>query len=73
MEAIVEHGGEIFRNAAHAARSNRFDPSLFDGFEYSARLLAARRQLAMNRRVMAGEPQRDRVGMTANDCRLAFV
>jgi hypothetical protein len=73
MEAVVEHGGEIFCNAAHAARSNRFDPGLFDGFKYRARLLAARRQLAMHRRVMAGEPQRDRVGMAANDCGLALV
>src|SRR5262249_10814096 len=60
-------------NAAHAARSNCFDPSLFDGFEYGARLLATGRQLAMYRWVMAGEPQRDRVGMAANDCSLALV
>jgi hypothetical protein len=73
MEAVVEHGGEIFRDPAHATRANRFDPCLFDGFEYGARLLAAGRQLAMHRRVMAGEPQRDRVGMTANDCSLALV
>jgi hypothetical protein len=73
MEAVVEHGGEIFRDAAHAARSNCFDPGLFDGFKYGARLLAPRRQLAMDRRIMAGEPQRDRVGMAAYDCRLAFV
>src|SRR5262249_23149424 len=51
----------------------RFDPGLFDGFEHGARLLAARRQFAMDRRIMAGEPQRDRVGVAANDCSLAFV
>src|SRR5262249_58153473 len=73
METVVEHCGEIFRNATHAARTNRFDPGLFDGFEHGARLLAARRQFAMDRRIMAGEPQRDRVGVAANDCSLAFV
>ena len=52
------HTDEVFfRDTAHAASSNCLNASLFDRFEHSARLLAARRQLSMHRRVMAGEPQ----------------
>ena len=73
METIVEHGGEIFGNAAHAASADRFDPGLFDGFEHGARLLAAGRELAMDAGIMAGEPQCDRIGMPANNRGLALV
>ena len=73
MKAVVEHGGEILRHAAHAARADRLDAGLLDGLEYRARLLAAGRELAMHRRVVTGEPQRDRIGMAAHDRRLAFV
>ena len=73
METVVEHGGEILRDAAHAARADRLDPRLLDGFEHRARLLAAGHELAMHRRIVAGEPQRDRIGMAAHDRGLALV
>ena len=46
---------------------------LLDGFEHRARLLAAGRELAMHGRIVAGEPQRDRIGMAAHDRGLALV
>ena len=73
MKAVVEHGGEILLHTAHAPRSDRLDAGLFDRFEYRARLLAARDELAMHGRVVTGEPQRDRVGMTAHDGRFPLV
>ena len=73
VKTVVEHGGEIFGDTAHAAGPDCLNASLFDRFEHSAGLLAARRQLTMHRRVMAGEPQGDSVGMTTNDCSLALI
>ena len=67
MEAVVDHGGEIFRDARHAARADRLDARLLDRLEHRARLLAARHQLAMHRRIVAGELERDRIGMAAHD------
>ena len=67
MEAVVEHGGEILRHARHAARADRLDARLLDRIEHRARLLAAGHQPAMDRRVVAGELQRDRVGVAAHD------
>ena len=72
MEAVVEHGGEIGLHAAHAARADRLDARLLDRIEHRARLLAARRELAMHRRIVTGEPQRDRIGVTAHDRGLAL-
>ena len=57
----------FFGHAAHAARADRLDAGLLDRVEHRARLLAAGHQLAMHGRVMAGEPQRDRVGVAAHD------
>ena len=65
MKTVVEHGGQILGHAAHAAGTYGFDSGLFDCFEHGARLLAARRQLPMHCRVVAGKPQRDRIGVTA--------
>ena len=73
VETVVEHGGEILGDAAHAARADRLDAGLLDGLEHRARLLAAGRQLAMHRRIVTGEPQRDRIGVAAHDRRLALV
>ncbi len=73
VKAVVEHGGEIFGDAAHAARTDRLDAGLLDGFEHGARLLAAGRQLAMHARIVTGEPQRDGIGVAAHDRRLALV
>ena len=71
VEALVEHGGEIVGDAVHAPRADRLDAGLLDGLEHRARLLAGRLQAAMHRRVVAGEPQRNRIGMAAHDRRLA--
>ena len=73
MEAVVEHGGEIPRDSAHAARADRLDAGLLDRFEHRARLLAAGHELAMHRRIVTGEPQRDRIGVAAHDRGLALV
>ncbi len=73
MKTIIEHGGEILLNTAHAPRSDRFDAGLLDCFEHRARLLSAGDELAMHRRVVTGEPQRDRVGMAAHDGRFPLV
>ena len=72
MEAVVEHGGEICRDAVHAARADRLDARLLDRIEHRARLLAARHELAMHRRIVTGEPQRDGVGVAAHDRGLAL-
>ena len=73
MKAVVEHGGEILGDAAHAARADRLDTGLFDRLEHRARLLAAGREFAMHGRIVTGEPQRNRIGMAAHDRGLAFV
>jgi hypothetical protein len=73
VKTVVEHGGQILGHAAHAAGTYGFDSGLFDCFEHGARLLAARRQLPMHCRVVAGKPQRDRIGVTANDRRFASI
>ncbi len=73
MKAVIEHGREILLDAAHATRADRFDTNLFDRFEHRTRLLTTRHELAMNRRIVAGEPQRDRVGVAAHDGRLALA
>jgi hypothetical protein len=67
MEAVVEHGGEIFCHPAHAAGADRLDAGLLDGFKHGAGLLAARRQLAMHRRIVTSETERDGIGMAAHD------
>ena len=67
VEAVVEHGREILRHAVHAAGADRLDPRLLDGVEHRARLLSARSQAAMHGRIMAGELERDRIGMAAHD------
>ena len=73
VEAIVEHGSEILGDATHAPRSDGLDARLFDRLEHGAGLGAAGHQLAMHRRVVTGEPQRDGIGVTAHDGRFAFV
>ncbi len=67
MEMIVEHRGEIFGNARHPPRAERLDPRLLDGFEHAARLRISRHQLAVHFRIVAGEFQRDRIGVAAHD------
>ena len=67
VEALVQHGGEILRDAVHAPRADRLDARLLDRLEHRARLLALRLQAAMDRRIVAGNPQRDRIGIAAHD------
>ena len=67
MEAVVEHGGEILRDAGHAARADRLDARLLDRLEHRARLLAAGHELAVHGRIVTGELERDRIGMAAHD------
>jgi hypothetical protein len=70
MKSIVEHGREVLGNARHAACADRLDAGLLDCLEYGARLLPARHELAMHHGVVAGELECDRVGVTADDCRI---
>src|SRR5262249_16954384 len=60
-------GREVLRNAGHPACADRLDASLLDRLEYSARLLPTRHKLAMHQRIMAGELERNRVGVPAYD------
>ena len=71
MEALVQHGGEILGDAVHAPRADRLDARLLDRLEHRARLLAARLQAAMHGRIVAGDSQRDRIGIAAHDRGLA--
>ena len=67
VELVVEHGGEILGDALHAPRADRLDARLLDRLEHRARLLAARHQAAMHGGVVAGDAQRDGVGVAAHD------
>ena len=69
MEFLVEHRGEVLGDAVHAPRADRLDAGLLDRLEHRARLLAGRLQAAMHRRIVAGQPQRDRIGVAAHDRR----
>ena len=51
----------------HAPRADRLDARLLDRLEHRARLLPAGHQLAMHGRIVAGELERDGVGMAAHD------
>ena len=73
VEALVQHGGQILGDAVHAPRADRLDARLLDRLEHRARLLAARLQAAMHRRIVAGNSQRNGVGMAAHDRRLALA
>lgn len=70
MEMVIEHRGEVFRNARHAARADRLDPRLLHRLEHAARLRIARHQLAMQFGVVTGDLQRDGVGMAAHHRRI---
>ena len=67
MEVVVEHGGQVLRDALHAPRADRLDARLLDRLEHRARLLPARHLPPMHRRIVAGELERDRVGVSAHD------
>ena len=67
VETVVEHGRKVLRHAGHAAGADRFDAGLLDRLEHGTRLLPARHQLAMHHRIVAGELERNGIGMTAHD------
>ncbi len=70
MEMIVEHRGEIFRNAGHPPRADRLDARLLHRLEHAAGLRISRHQLAMHFRIVTGELERDRIGVAAHDGRV---
>jgi hypothetical protein len=57
MKPVVEHRGEILRDAVHAPGADRFHARLLHGFEHSPGLLAGRLQPTMQRLVMTGKTQ----------------
>ena len=67
MVAVLEHGREVVGDARHAPRADRLDAGLLDGVEHGARCLRLRREPAMDAGVVAGEPQRHRIGVAAHD------
>ena len=67
MKAVVEHGGEIVRDAGHAARADRLDAGLLDGVEHRARGLPPGTSLRCTLGIVAGELERDGVGVAAHD------
>ncbi len=71
MKMVVEHRGQIFGDPRHPPRAKRLDPRLLDRFEHAARLRISRHQLAVHFRIMAGEFQRDRIGVAPHDGRIA--
>lgn len=73
MEMIVEHRREVLGDARHPPRAERFDARLLDRFEHAAGLRITRHQLAMHFRVVTGELQRDRVGVTAHNRGVALA
>src|SRR6476660_8502975 len=73
MEALIEHRREILRDAVHAPGADRFDARLLYRFEDRPGLLAGRLKAAMQGLIVTREAQRNRVGVAANDCRLALA
>ncbi len=67
LKAVVEHRIEIARDALHPARPDRLDARLFDGIENRARGWRLRGQPPVHINIVAGEPQRHRIGMAAQD------
>ena len=65
--AVLEHRRDVAGDAGHAARADRLDARLLDRVEDGARRLAVGREAAMHGGVVAGEPQRHRIGMAAQD------
>ncbi len=63
--ALVEHGGQVARDADHAARAQRLDARLLDGIVDRPRRLAARHAALMDRLVVVAQAQRQRIGRAA--------
>ena len=73
MVAVVEHRGQVRGHALHAARADRLDPRLLDRVEQARAPRLLRRMPAVDRVVVAGEPQSQRIGEPANDRGLARI
>ena len=71
--ALVEHGAEILRDASHAAGADRLDARLLDRLEHRPRLLPDRLQAAVHGGIVAGELERDGIGVAAHDRGLALA
>ncbi len=67
MVAVLEHRRDVPRDAGHPARADRLDARLLDCIVDGARRLAVRREAAVDGGVMAGEPERHRIGVAAQD------
>ena len=65
--AVLQHGREIAGDAVHAPGADRLDAHLLDRVEHRARALRLGQQPAVGRRIVAGEPQRHRIGVAAHD------
>ena len=65
--AVVEHGGDIARDAAHAPRADRFDARLLDRVEGRAPFHRGGRETAVDRVIVAGEAQRHGIGAAAQN------
>ena len=69
--AVVEHGGEVGGHPLHPPRADRLDAGLLDRVEEGARRRILRREAAMDRLAVAGEPEGEGIGDPAQDRRLA--
>jgi len=67
MIAVLDHSREIVGDAGHAACANGLDAGLLHGIENGARCLVLRRQSPVQARIVAGEPQRHRIGVATHD------
>ena len=64
--ALLEAGGEIGGDAFHALCADGLDPRLLDRLEHGAGLAARRRELRVQRWIVAGDGESRRVGMAAD-------
>ena len=64
--ALLEARGEIGGDAFHALRADGLDPRLLDRLEHGARLAARRRELRVQRWIVAGDGESRGVGMAAD-------
>ena len=70
---IVEHGGDVRRDALHATRADGFDPRLLDCVKQGAGRRALGREAPVEGVTMAREAQGEEIGEAANDRRLARI
>ena len=67
MIAVLQHGRDVGGDAGHAPGADGFDARLLDRVEHGAGRLALGGELAVKRRIVAGEPQRHGIGIAAQD------